>query len=71
MFNFYFPMIFVGFDVRNPTRLRDVFNLMLTQMAIKQIASNLVEYIQPMALTMKKLDAHNEEYAELRSLYED
>ena len=35
LFNFYFPMIFVGFDTRNPNRLRDVFNLMLTQMAFK------------------------------------
>ena len=35
LFNFYFPMMYVGFDQRNEKRLIDVFNLMLTQMAFK------------------------------------
>ena len=31
----------------------------------------MVEYYTPILLSKKKLDAHNEEYAELRKLYED
>ena len=71
IFNYYFPMMLVGFDQRNPNRLRDVFNLMLTQMAFKQISSNVVEYYQPILFAKKKLQEHNEEYQELRKLFED
>lgn len=35
IFNFYFPMMYIGFDQSNHHRLRDIFNLMLTQMAFK------------------------------------
>ena len=71
LFNFYFPMILVGFDQRNSQRLFDVFNIMLAQMAFKQISVNLLEYFKPLVLWKKSLEAHNQEYADLLKLYDD
>ena len=44
-FNFYFPMLWVAFDGRNNRRYSDLFNMMAVQMGVKQIVSNVIEYI--------------------------
>lgn len=71
LFNFYFPLMYVGFDQSNSSRMRDLFNLMLAQMAFKQVSYNLIEYYQPILMSKRKLDEHNEEYADLLKLYDD
>ena len=55
-FNFYFPMLWVAFDERNNRRYSDLFNLMLVQMAVKQISFNVIEYFQPVLTSKKKLE---------------
>ena len=48
-------MIFIGFDIRNGERGKDLFNNLLTQLVGKQIALNLVEYYMPIIMSKKKL----------------
>jgi hypothetical protein len=55
--NFYVPLILVAFDTRNARNYDDLFSLLLTQMAYKQIAMNLIEYLTPILRVKKKLDA--------------
>jgi len=62
-------MIWVAFDPRNKKNYHDLFNLMLTQMAVKQISANLIEYLQPLLLSRKKLIALEEEYEGLLKQY--
>ena len=64
-------MIFIGFDIRNGERGKDLFNNLLTQLVGKQIALNLVEYYMPIIMSKKKLEEHNDEYAEILKLYDD
>ena len=45
--------------------------LMLTQMAFKQIATNVFEYVQPIIRSKKKLEKHYEDYAGIIKLYDD
>ena len=54
--NFYFPMLWVAFDARNNRRYTDLFNLMLVQMAVKQVSFNVIEYFQPIMKAKSKLD---------------
>lgn len=62
--NFYVPMLFIAFDYRNTRNYDDLFSLMLTQMAFKQVGLNVVEIVLPI-LKQKTLQ-HNlrEEYRE-------
>lgn len=61
-FNFYFPMLWVGFDYRNKRNYFDLFMLMTTQMAFKQIGMNLMEYFMPILLIRPKLNAVIEKF---------
>lgn len=45
--NFYVPMLFIAFDYRNERNYDDLFSLMLTQMAFKQVGLNVVEIVLP------------------------
>lgn len=71
MFNFYFPMMYTGFDTSNNQRVYDVFILMLSQMTIKQFGLNIIEYLIPIIKSKKKLENHKKEYADILKLYDD
>ena len=62
--NFYVPMLFIAFDYRNTRNYDDLFSLMLTQMAFKQVGLNVVEIVLPI-LKQKKVQE------ELRVEYRD
>jgi len=40
-------MLFIAFDYRNERNYDDLFSLMLTQMAFKQVGLNVVEIVLP------------------------
>ena len=64
-------MLIIVIDKRNKSRFRDVFNMMLTQMAVKQVLSNIIKFFKPIVFSKKKLDIHNSEYADLIHLFDD
>jgi len=45
--NFYFPLLFVAFDPRNAANYDDLFSLLMSQLAYKQVGMNLAEYFIP------------------------
>ena len=54
-FNFYLPYIIVAFDPNDHQSFVDLFYLMLTQMGVKQILSNVLEYLEPILKHKSKL----------------
>jgi hypothetical protein len=57
--NYYMPMLLVAFMVKSYDNL---FMMMATQMAGKQILMNLLEYLIPILKVKKNLTALNEKY---------
>lgn len=69
--NFYFPMLWVAFDARNKRNYHDLFNLMLVQMAVKQVSANVVEYVQPIIMAKRKLDELAEDFRPVINKYKE
>lgn len=69
--NFYFPFIIVAFDQKNERNFVDLFYLLLTQMAIKQLFFNYVEYQIPRFMAKDKLEEHNERYHDILEKYKE
>lgn len=67
--NFYLPLLFVAFDERNPRNYDDLFQLLLSQLAYKQIGMNVLEYAVPIIYTKKKLLDKFVEYKDLLNQY--
>ena len=67
-FNFYMPMLLVAFYTR---KYDDLFMMMLSQMAFKQISMNLIEWFLPIITTRKKMVAVREEYDTIIRPYEE
>ena len=53
--NFYLPAITIALDTTNPSSYMDIFQLLLTQLAVKQISLNLLEYFSPIIKTKWQL----------------
>jgi hypothetical protein len=64
-------MLWVAFDGRNKRNYHDLFNLMLVQMAVKQVSANVVEYFVPIFLAKGKLEALSEEYRSVIAKYQE
>lgn len=60
--NYYFPLLYVAFDERNPRNYDDLFQLLLAQLAYKQTGLNVMEYIKPIITTKKKLTDLYQDY---------
>ena len=60
------PMLLVAFMLRNYDNL---FMMMLTQMACKQLGMNIVEYLVPIFKVKKKLNEINKEYKNVISKF--
>ena len=61
--NFYFPLIFVAFDPRNAANYDDLFSLLMTQLAFKQVGMNLVEYFLPIIQLEKPINELRTKFA--------
>ena len=61
--NFYFPLIFVAFDPRNAANYDDLFSLLMTQLAFKQVGMNLVEYFLPIMQLEKPINELRTKFA--------
>ena len=61
--NFYFPLIFVAFDPRNAANYDDLFSLLMTQLAFKQVGMNLVEYFLPIIQLEKPINELRAKFA--------
>lgn len=53
--NFYLPAITIALDTSNTNSYMDIFQLLLTQLAVKQLSLNLLEYILPILKTKWQL----------------
>lgn len=53
--NYYFPMMYIAFDPRNNENYDELFQLLLTQLAVKQISMNLIEYLKPIITVHYKI----------------
>lgn len=58
--NFYLPLFLVAFYTR---RYEDLFIMMCSQMACKQIALNVLEWLKPVLTIKPKLQRLNQQYA--------
>ena len=63
--NFYVPMLFIAYDFRNTRNYDDLFSLMLTQMAFKQVGLNVVEIVLPILKQKGVQQKLREEYREV------
>ena len=59
----------MAFDKRNPRNYDDLFQLLLSQLAYKQIGMNVMEYLVPVLTTKKKLEDKILEYKDTLNLY--
>jgi hypothetical protein len=46
--NYYFPLIYIAFDPRNNQNYDELFQLLLTQLAVKQITMSMIDYLKPL-----------------------
>jgi len=53
--NFYLPAITIALDTENGSSYMDIFQLLLTQLAVKQVSLNLLEYFLPILKTKWQL----------------
>jgi hypothetical protein len=67
--NFYLPYFLVAFYIQ---RYEDLFIMLFSQMACKQVAANVVEYLKPLWTVKPKLAVLDHEFADcLKSFEED
>ena len=59
----------MAFDKRNPRNYDDLFQLLLSQLAYKQIGMNVMEYLVPVLTTKKKLEDKILEFKDTLNLY--
>mmetsp|Transcript_28020 Transcript_28020/g.42370 ORF Transcript_28020/g.42370 Transcript_28020/m.42370 type:complete len:293 (-) Transcript_28020:820-1698(-) len=64
-FNYYFPLLFIAVDTRNKRSYDNIFYLMLSQMAFKQILINFIEYWMPIIKVRGPLNDLKEDYSDL------
>ena len=64
--NFYFPLLLVAFYTR---QYEDLFTMIFSQMACKQIGLNIVEYLKPLLTIKPKINKIKNEYKDCIGLY--
>ena len=64
--NFYFPLLLVAFYTR---MYEDLFTMIFSQMACKQIGLNIIEYLKPLITIKPKINKIKNEYKEVLDNY--
>lgn len=64
--NFYFPLLLVAFYTR---MYEDLFTMLFTQMACKQVGLNIVEYLKPLLTIKPKISKINADYQDVIDSY--
>jgi len=64
--NFYFPLLLVAFYTR---QYEDLFTMIFSQMACKQIGLNILEYVKPLLTIKPKINKIKNEYKDCINSY--
>ena len=71
VFIYYGPLAYQAFNYENPRRYDDLYFQMLTQMLVKQLAYNVLEYVWPLVYYRPALVKIRHEYWGVRASYMD
>jgi len=67
--NFYFPLMYIAFDPRNNQNYDELFQLLLTQLAVKQLSRSLIDYLKPLLTVHNKVMKLQSEFKETLNQY--